>query len=196
MKSETRPVTLLEADIFVFNVKHLHRQEETHLFFSRLPSNHFAYVHIWHESTKCASSRVITRIHCCSLHCWCPNILYIDLLSFCVCYFTTIIFGAPAAQSPKMHTWALFVCLSASKNSRNAQSILMKFDIGQYSDVCRHIPNVIKIRQITGTFAWRPTTLLISLNFYRSGKITHAFYSMYNTLLPLVSCFSQWLNTS
>jgi len=43
-----------------------------------------------------------------------------------------------------------FVCISASKNSRNLRSILMKFDTGQNSDVCRHIPNVIKIRQNNG----------------------------------------------
>jgi hypothetical protein len=55
---------------------------------------------------------------------------------------------------------------------------------------------LLKFDKITGTFAWRPTTLLISLNFYRSGKITHAFYSVYNTLFPLASRFSQWLNTS
>ena len=92
---------------------------------------------------------MITCIHCCSLRRCCPNILYIDLLSFCVCYFTTIIFGAPAAQSPK-NAHVSFVRLS--KNSRNAQSILMKFDIGQSSDVCWHIPNVIKIRQNNGHF--------------------------------------------
>ena len=55
---------------------------------------------------------------------------------------------------------------------------------------------LLKFDKITGTAACRPTILLNSLNIYRSGKIIHAFYSMYDTLFPWVSGFSQWLNTS
>ena len=58
----------------------------------------------------------------------------------------------PQRQVQKYTRELCFVCLSASKNSINAQSIFMKFDIGQTSDVCRHIPNVMKIRQNNGHY--------------------------------------------
>jgi hypothetical protein len=55
---------------------------------------------------------------------------------------------------------------------------------------------LLQFDKITSTVAWRPTILLPSLNVYRNGKTTNAFYSIYNTLFSWVLGFSQWLNTS
>ena len=64
------------------------------------------------------------------------------------------------------------LCLSPSKNSRNAQSVFKKFDIGQSSDVCRLIPNVIKIRQNNGHF-FMETHNFVALAQYLSERKNH-----------------------